>query len=52
MNDNVFRILYLILILLNLFTAFHGKFDALNFIAALFTLMCWGYMEWMITNEK
>lgn len=51
MNDNVFRVFCLILIPLNLFIAFHAKFDTLNFVSALFMLICWGYMEWGITNE-
>lgn len=51
MNDKVFRILGLILIPLNLFVAFHAKFDTLNFVSALFMLICWGCIEWRITNE-
>lgn len=52
MSNNVFRILCLILIPLNLFIAFHAKFDTLNFVSALFMLICWGYIEWRITNER
>ena len=51
MNIKVFRILCFILIPLNLFIAFHAKFDILNFISALFMLSCWGYIEWRIINE-
>ena len=52
MSNNVFRILCLILIPLNLFIAFHAKFDTLNFVSALFMLICWGCIEWRITNER
>lgn len=52
MNNNVFRILCLILIPLNLFIAFHAKFDAFNFVSALFVLIRWGYIEWRIANER
>lgn len=53
MNNEVlvFRILCLILIPLNLFIAFHAKFDTLNFVSALYLLIIWGYVEWRITNE-